>query len=69
MSAKITNPWKNSRMTGAEKEQRKVDRLLSDIANVERVLAWQQSEGYTEQAAYSVKELAKLNAKLAKLVD
>ena len=36
-------------LTPNQKEQRKVEALKSDIANAERVLAWQQEEGYAEQ--------------------
>lgn len=51
----------------AEKNQRKYNALQSQIFYTENLLAWQLENDYQEQAAYTVKELAKLNAKLAKL--
>jgi phage host-nuclease inhibitor protein Gam len=68
MAAKITNPWKNKRMTGGEVYARKIERLEQDIAHAERVLAWQIEQGYAPQAEISRKEIAKLQKRLAKLI-
>ena len=67
MAAKIRNPWTNSRKSDSEKAARKVERLEQDLANAQRVLAWQIGEGYEPQAENSRQSIAKLQARLAKL--
>jgi hypothetical protein len=62
------NITRSKKMTGAEVQNRKIDRVESDIANAQRVLAWQLSEGYEMQAELSRQLITKLQAKLGKLV-
>ncbi len=66
MAATIRNPWKNA-TTSREQYARKVAQLEAEIANAQRTLDWQLSEGYEIQAEYSRTAIAKLQAKLAKL--
>lgn len=55
-------------MTSAERHGRKVARAQAALADAQRVLVWQESEGYTTQAEYSKQTIAKLEKQLAKLV-
>lgn len=65
---KNLNITSKNKVTDRERDAKKIANLTGLIANAQRVLDWQMSEGYETQAEYSRAEIAKLNAKLAKLV-